>query len=74
MMEEITEEKLKETKRELLVYDEHKIKGIFIFTEEAGNRIQVLYNQFKSNNPIMLEGPTGTSKTKSIKFYVIYKI
>ena len=67
MLEEITKEKLKETKRELLEYDKQKIKGIFIFTEEAGNRIQVLYNQFKSNNPIMLEGPTGTSKTKTIQ-------
>ena len=38
-MEEITEEKLKTTKRQLLVYDANKIKGIFIFTEEARNRL-----------------------------------
>ena len=67
MLEEITEDKLKNIKREQLKYDEDKIKGNFIFTEEAGNRIQKLYNQFKSNNPIMLEGPTGTSKTKTIQ-------
>ena len=67
MLDEITEDKLKNVKRELLKYDETKIKGDFIFTEEAGIRIQKLYNQFKSNNPIMLEGPTGTSKTKTIQ-------
>ena len=48
-------------------YDKTKIKGNFIFTEKADERIQKLYNQFKSNNPIMLEGPTGTSKTKTIQ-------
>ena len=68
-MEEITEEKLKTTKRQLFVYDANKIKGIFIFTEEARNRLQIIYNQFQSNNPIMLEGPTGTSKTKTIHVY-----
>ena len=67
MLEEITEDKLKNVKREQLKYDEEKIKGNFIFTKEAGNRIQKLYNQFKSNNPIMLEGPTGTSKTKTVQ-------
>jgi len=66
-MNEITDDKLKNVKREKLEYEESKIKGNFIFTEEAGIRIQKLYNQFKSNNPIMLEGPTGTSKTKTIQ-------
>ena len=66
MLEEITEEKLTNTKREILEYHKKKIKGNFIFIEEADERIQKLYNQIKSNNPIMLEGPTGTSKTKTI--------
>ena len=67
MLEEITEEVLRTTERELLHYDDSKIKGNFIFTDEAGKRIQKLYNQFKSGNPIMLEGPTGTSKTKTVQ-------
>ena len=67
MLEEITEEKLIATKRELLEFDKEKIKGYFILTEEARKRLQILYNHFKSNNPIMLEGPTGTSKTKTIQ-------
>ena len=67
LLSEITEEKLLSTKRELFVFDEKKIKGNFIFTDEAGKRIQKLYNQFKSKNPIMLEGTTGTSKTKTVQ-------
>jgi len=40
MLEEISSEKLKNIKRELLEYNEKKIEGNFIFTEEANNRIQ----------------------------------
>ena len=67
MLEEITEEKLRKVKRERLHYDYSKFKGNFIFTDEAEKRIQKLYNHFKSRNPIMLEGPTGTSKTKTVQ-------
>ena len=43
------------------------IKGNFILTEEAKKRLQKIKNFFDSKIPIMLEGPTGTSKTKTIQ-------
>ena len=46
-------------------YDENQIEGNFILTEEAKEKIQKLYNQLESNIPIMLEGSTETSKTKT---------
>ena len=64
---EINENNLTEKKREQLEYNKDIIKGNFIFTEQANQRIQILFNQIKSNIPIMLEGPTGTSKTKTIQ-------
>ena len=66
---EIDIEKLKIKRREEFGYEEKKdkIKGNFIFTKEANIRIQKLFNQLKSNIPVMLEGPTGTSKTKTIQ-------
>ena len=67
MLEDLTEETLKSVQRKPLEIDKTKLKGNFILTDEAYARIQKLYNQFESNNPIMLEGPTGTSKTKTIQ-------
>ena len=61
----LNKEKLKGKIREKFKYDENKIEGNFILTENAKERIQKLYNQLESNIPIMLEGPTGTSKTKT---------
>ena len=62
-------EEFKAKKREKFEYNgkENEIEGNFILTEKADERIQKLYNQLKSNIPIMLEGPTGTSKTKTIQ-------
>lgn len=37
----------------------------FIFTEGAEKRLQKLYNYIKVGVPVLLEGPTGTSKTLS---------
>ena len=43
------------------------IKGNFVLTEEAKIRLQKIKNFFDSRIPVMLEGPTGTSKTKTIQ-------
>jgi nitric oxide reductase NorQ protein len=43
------------------------IKGNFVPTEEAKERLQKIKNFFDSRIPVMLEGPTGTSKTKTIQ-------
>ena len=67
MLEDLTEETLKSVQRKPLEIDKTKLKGNFILTDEAYARIQKLYNQFELNNPIILEGPTGTSKTKTIQ-------
>ena len=61
----ITQEILRTKEREKFVYDENQIEGNFILTDKARERIQKLYNQLESNIPIMLEGSTGTSKTKT---------
>jgi len=45
---------------------ESKIKGNFILTEKANQRLELINNLLISNIPIMLVGPTGTSKTKSL--------
>ena len=54
---EFNEETLKSKKREKYTYEDKKnrIKGAFIFAENTDERIQKLYNQLKSNIPIMLE-------------------
>jgi len=43
------------------------IKGNFVLTDEARERLQKIKNFFDSKIPIILEGPTGTSKTKTIQ-------
>ena len=43
------------------------IKGNFVSTNEARERLQKIKNFFDSKIPIILEGPTGTSKTKTIQ-------
>ena len=73
-------EELKEYKREGISCENINIKGIFIPTKEAIERIQkinfffeskiplVLEDFFfESKIPLVLEGDTGTSKTKSIE-------
>lgn len=39
----------------------------FILTDEAKKRLQKIKNLFDSKTPVLLEGPTGTSKTKTIQ-------
>ncbi len=67
MLNELTKESLNLVKREKIDFDFNKIKGNFINTEQAIERLEKIYNFFNSRINIMLEGPTGTSKTKSIQ-------
>ena len=60
-------EVLKEYKREGITCENINIKGIFIPTKEAIERIQKINFFFESKIPLVLEGDTGTSKTKSIE-------
>jgi len=39
----------------------------FIFTPEALQRLTLIYNYLKDGVPVLLEGPTGTSKTLSVE-------
>ena len=67
MLESINKEKLKKTKIKELDLKFDDVKGNFIPTEKAKERLQKLKEFFDSKNPILLEGPTGTSKTKTIQ-------
>ena len=67
MLSSIKKERLKNIKRERLKINEEDIKGNFVLTEEADNRLQKIKNFFDAKLPIILEGPTGTSKTKTIQ-------
>ena len=64
MLSSITKETLLNFKPKKLELNLDDIKGNFVPTEEAKERLQKLKNFFDSKIPIMLEGPTGTSKTK----------
>ena len=52
--------------RKKIQFDESKIGGNFIVTEDANKRLEKVDHLMKSKIPIMLLGPTGTSKTKTI--------
>ena len=52
--------------RDKIAFDESKIGGNFIVTEDAHKRLEKVDHLMKSKIPIMLLGPTGTSKTKTI--------
>jgi midasin (ATPase involved in ribosome maturation) len=41
--------------------------GEFIFTDGAKERMAKIYSYFQNKIPILLEGPTGTSKTRSVQ-------
>ena len=60
-------EELKNYKRKGINCDNIEIKGNFIKTTEAIERIQRINFFLESDIPIVLEGDTGTSKTKSIE-------
>ena len=52
--------------RTKIQFDQSKIGGNFIVTEDANKRLEKVDHLMKSKIPIMLLGPTGTSKTKTI--------
>ena len=63
----------KEIEEELIKYinDPEKLNqiGSFIFTKKAISRLQKIDSNIKNGNYLLLEGPTGSSKTKSIQIY-----
>lgn len=67
MLEKITKDSLNKVERKKLKVKFEDIKGNFVPTEEAIERLQKIKNFFDSRIPVMLEGPTGTSKTKTIQ-------
>ena len=67
MLTSITKEKLINYKRLEFEIKTEDIKGNFIPTTEAIERLRKIKNFFDSRIPVMLEGPTGTSKTKTIQ-------
>ena len=67
MLDKISKETLKKTEINNYDLNVNDLKGSFIPTEKAKERLQKLKEFFDSKIPILLEGPTGTSKTKSIQ-------
>ncbi len=67
MLTSINKETLQKLEREKFDIKLEEIKGNFVLTEEAKERLQKIKNFFDSRIPVMLEGPTGTSKTKTIQ-------
>ena len=67
MLENVTKENLLKIKSQEFKLKLEDIKGNFIPTKEAKERLQKIKHFFDSGIPVMLEGPTGTSKTKTIQ-------
>ena len=67
MLENVTKENLLNIKAQDFEIKTEDIKGNFILTDEAKVRLQKIKNFFDSGIPVLLEGPTGTSKTKTIQ-------
>ena len=67
MLTSINKETLQKLEREKFDIKLEEIKGNFVLTEEAKERLQKIKNSFDSRIPVMLEGQTGTSKTKTIQ-------
>ena len=63
----VTKINLEKTERKQFEFDPNIIKGNFILTNKARERLQKLKYFFDAKIPILLEGPTGTSKTKTIQ-------
>ena len=55
--------------------DNEKAKkiGYFIPTDEAISRLYQLESNLSAKNHVLLEGPTGSSKTKTVQIYCIIK-
>ena len=47
--------------------------GSFIPTKKAISRLQKLESNLSNKNCVLLEGPTGSSKTKTVQIYCIIK-
>ena len=67
MLTSINKETLQKLEREKFDIKLEEIKGNFVLTEETKERLQKIKNSFDSRIPVMLKGPTGTSKTKTIQ-------
>ena len=67
ILECITKDNLENKERKQFEFNPENIKGNFILTYKARERLQKLKNFFDAKIPILLEGPTGTSKTKTIQ-------
>ena len=68
------EKRLKELFDEALKDNEKAEKiGYFIPTDEAISRLYQLESNLSANNYVLLEGSTGSSKTKTVQIYCIIK-
>ena len=62
-----TKEELMNYEKEKFEFDKSKCDENFIITPNALERLEKINNLLDSDIPIILEGPTGTSKTKTIE-------
>ena len=72
LIEELsTKEMEKKLKDEFQKIAKDKVKeiGSFIFSEEAISRLQKLDSNLSNKNYVLLEGPAGSSKTKTVQIY-----
>jgi hypothetical protein len=60
-------------KRVVINFEDKYIEGNFVKTKEALERIQKIENFLEGDIPIVFEGDTGTSKTKSVEVYCCIK-
>ena len=60
-------------RREGINFEDKYIEGNFVKTKEALERVQKIENFLEADIPIVLEGDTGTSKTKSVEVYCCIK-
>jgi hypothetical protein len=60
-------------KRVGINFEDKYIEGNFVKTKEALERIQKIENFLEGDIPIVFEGDTGTSKTKSVEVYCCIK-
>ena len=67
MLDSITKDHLLNLKRKSLIIEPEQIKGNFVLTEQAKERLQKIKNFFDKKIPILLEGPIASSKTKTIQ-------
>jgi len=77
-IDESQDDKINEIKKEILIKKDEPVKSIilneeelkkknFILTGNAKERLSKLYNFIRLGIPVLLEGPTGTSKTLSVE-------